>query len=161
MSLSIIIASSGRRTLARTVQSVVTQLEPGDELIVDVNDDAPWGHAARNRQLRRARGRHLLFMDDDDVYVPGALRHVRAACAQEPRRIHLFRMRYPGGGELWHEQKVVCGNVSTQMVVVPRRGLRARWGDRYEGDFDFIAAAVGQFGEPVWHETVIAQVRHG
>lgn len=161
MSLSILVASSGRTTLARTLLSISPQLEPGDELLVDVNDDAPWGHAARNRLMARARGTHLLFMDDDDAYLDGALKLARAAAELTPDRVHIFQMRYPDGDVLWRTHDVEVGNVSTIMLMVPNQpddlGV---WSDRYEGDFDFLAETLELRGDaPVWHEDVIAAVR--
>ena len=178
-SLSIIVASSGRETLERTLESARSQMCDGDELLVAIQTDCPWGHKARNQLMRCARGDALCFMDDDDAYTPGALDTIRAAFEAEPSRMHLFRMRYAHGDELWREQDVRCGNVSTQMVVVPRERvtgaarawtMRAQdwkiemlgppqWGDRYEGDYDFIAASHQLLGDPVWHEEAIALVR--
>jgi glycosyltransferase involved in cell wall biosynthesis len=159
--LSVIVASSGRATLERTLQSISPQLHPGDELLVDVNDNAPWGHEARNRLMGRAEGDAMLFIDDDDVYTPFALAIVRAAFGSAPEAVHLFRMRYASGVELWAEQQVVCGNVSTQMVCVPGHvAVRHRWGARYEGDFDFICSVCGDewCGAPCWHEDVTVLV---
>lgn len=159
--LSVIVASSGRSTLERTVASVLPQLLPGDELLVDVNDDAPWGHAARNRMMPRAAGDALLFIDDDDVYTPHAIAVIRSAYEKDPLAVHLFRMRYPNGNELWGEQRVVCGNVSTQMVCVPGHlAVRHEWGARYEGDFDFLCGVCGdeQATGPCWHEDVTVLV---
>jgi len=155
--LSIIVASQGRPSLSATLDSAASQMRPGDELLVDVNDDAPWGHAARNRLMPRAAGTHLAFMDDDDRYAKGALDAVRHAIADEPTRVHIFRMRYQDGRVLWGTPEAVCGNVSTQMVVVPNDEHLGRWGDRYEGDLDFIVATLGG-REAAWHEEVIALV---
>lgn len=158
--LSILVASSGRSSLNAAVQSVLPQLTPGDELLVDVNDDAPWGHAARNRMMPRARGEYLMFLDDDDLYVDGAFDKVRAALAETPDRIHIFRMRYADGRELWQTEEVACGNVSTQMCVVPNMGRAlGQWGNRYEGDFDFLTSTVALQVEPDWHRDVIALYR--
>lgn len=159
MTLSILVASSGRPTLQATVASIIPQLTAGDELLVDVNDDAPWGHAARNRMMPRAKGDWLLFIDDDDIYLPGALDTVRDAVGPVARP-HMFRMRYATGDELWKEREVRCGNVSTQMFAVPNLpGCLGRWGDVYEGDFEFIARTCELTGEPFWHEDVIALYR--
>jgi glycosyltransferase involved in cell wall biosynthesis len=161
--LSIIIASSGRPTLLHTLASVQSQMRPGDELIVDVNSDAPYGHAARNRIMFAARrNQGLCFIDDDDIYVPGALMVMREAFRNEPKKIHMFRMLY-GDRILWETPELKCGNVSTQMFVVPtsaawRPGVK--WGDRYEGDFDFIREASWE-REIVWHERVIAHYGAG
>jgi glycosyltransferase involved in cell wall biosynthesis len=163
--LSVLVASSGRSTLARTLLSISPQLTAGDELLVDVNDDAPWGHAARNRMMLRARGDFLLFMDDDDVYTDGALALVRAHVAGMHDRVHIFQMRYGNGRPLWEAPGLRCGNVSTQVVCVPNSSdLLGEWGERYEGDWDFIqhtcsnAAELG-LPEPCWHNDVICEVR--
>jgi hypothetical protein len=163
--LSIIVASSGRPTLARTLESARSQMHDGDEILVSVNQDCPWGHRARNQLMTAARGDAVMFIDDDDCYRPDALHCVRSWLAVEPGRMHMFRMRYANGFELWTDRELRLGNVSTQMVVVPgfrRAGFPyAPWQPRYEGDWDFIrtAALPGNLGEPVWHEDVIALVR--
>jgi glycosyltransferase involved in cell wall biosynthesis len=95
MFCSIIIPTIGRATLARAVDSVLAQSLPADsfELIV-VNDSGrpltpePWQELAQvrliNTQRRKlcvarntgaavAHGSHLLFLDDDDWLMPGAL----------------------------------------------------------------------------------------
>jgi glycosyltransferase involved in cell wall biosynthesis len=157
--LSIIIASSGRVSLARTLESLSGQLLPGDQLIVDVNDDSPWGHIARNRSMAMAReGNGLCFMDDDDVYLPDALEIMRDCFLAFPESIHVFRMLY-FGTVLWRTPDLVCGNISTQMFVVPRDvAVRHKWGDRYEGVFDFISAAA-EHESVVWHEELVAHYR--
>lgn len=133
-----------------------------DELIVVVDQCAPWGHASRNRAMQWAKGDWLLFQDDDDISAPGALTAVRAAVqAGDPNALHLFRMRYADGRELWTDREIRCGNVSTQMVAVPNRPPFARWNEAlYEGDFSFISETAKH--HPVlWHETVISLVRPG
>jgi len=155
--LSVIIASSGRPTLQRTLDSVNPQLREGDECLVSMNLDCPWGHAARNQLMRAARGDALMFIDDDDWYTPGALELVRARIRLHAWKVHLFRMRYRDGRLLWADPEVRDGNVSTQMVVTPPP-LRAQWGDRYQGDLDFIRGLQAEFGEPCWHTPVIAEI---
>lgn len=160
--LSIIVATCGRATLSDTLASIAAQLEPGDELLVDVNDDAPWGHRARNRTMRKVTpGRVMLFIDDDDRYLPGALARVRAAVHAQPARIHIFRIAKTDGRPfVWSEPVLRVDNVSTQCFAVPWSAARsASWGDRYAGDYDFIAAAVAALGEPVFHDDVIAILR--
>jgi hypothetical protein len=110
--------------------------------------------------MPRAEGDALLFIDDDDTYVPGAFEIVHAAVIQAPDHVHMFRMRYADGQELWRTEMVECGNVSTQMIVVPNQpGQVGYWGDRYQGDFDFIESTCRRQGDPVWHRDVIALVR--
>ena len=159
-SLSVLVASSGRSTLARTLQSIAPQLCPGDECLIDVNDDAPWGHAARNRLMPRAQGDALLFQDDDDCYLPDSFDVIRARFAECPDRLHVFRMAYGNGRVLWDEPVLRLGNCSTQMLVVPNMiGRLGQFGDRYEGDFDFAESTCRLLGAAVFHEDVIALVR--
>lgn len=171
-SVSVIVASCGRPSLRATLASVSPQLRPGDELLVDVNDDAPWGHEARNRLMPRARGDFLMFLDDDDVWVEGAREVIEWRLSADKSRmqsLHMFRMQYSNGQTLWIQPVVACGNVSTQMFAVPNDwvgqdswGLARlpRWGARYEGDWDFIEAADNEFGT-VWHPEVITLYNHG
>lgn len=162
--LSIIVASSGRPALEQTLASIEGQRRQHDEVLVSINSDCPWGHAARNQLMPAARGDSLMFIDDDDVYLPGALDLARGAMAQEPNRVHIFRMEHPSCGLIWKEQKLAVGNVSTQMVVVPNRPLMlGTWGDRYQGDYDFIAGTLDRQPHPVWHAETLALYRpaHG
>jgi hypothetical protein len=156
--ISVLVASIGRPTLGRTMQSVMGQLHPTDQLLIDVNGDCPWGHAARNRMMKAADGDAIVFMDDDDIYLPDALKLIRIGFREAPDRVHIFKMRYYDGREIWSDEQVREGNVSTQMVCVPNEA-DAAWGDRYQGDFDFITAVCTQFGDPVWQPEAIAMVR--
>jgi glycosyltransferase involved in cell wall biosynthesis len=158
MTVSVIVAASGRPTLPAAVASVAAQLRAGDELLVDVNDDAPWGHAARNRLMLRARGDWLAFLDDDDEWAPDVRKHLDNL---EPARIHIFRMEYPNGARIWDGPVLRVGNVSTQMIAVPNNlSVLGRWGDRYEGDWDFISSTQARLHhDPAWHEQTIALVR--
>jgi glycosyltransferase involved in cell wall biosynthesis len=152
--LSVLVASCGRPSLTNTLVSISRQMLPGDQLLVDVNDDSPWGNRARNRMMPHATGDGLLFMDDDDIYHPAAFEVIRAAFAEDPERMHVFKMRYPDGRELWKVPELVCDNVSTQMVCVPNMRLGV-WGDRYAGDFDFFESTSWVQGPPAFHDNVI------
>ena len=74
---SIVVATSGRPTLNRTLSSIAPQLEPGDEIIVVCDDTGDAGDTARMDAMPRATGSHLTFIDDDDVYAPDALEKMR------------------------------------------------------------------------------------
>ena len=165
--LAVVVASQGRPTLERTVASVAPQLCPGDRLIVDLNNDGAWGAHARNRQIDALQSaadwpavEWLMFLDDDDVYVPGALEAVRARVGELPAdyAVHVFRMRYADGSSLWQEARILPGNVGTPMVVVPAI-TAARFGLSYIGDCDFIQQAAAEAGRVVWHPETIALIR--
>jgi glycosyltransferase involved in cell wall biosynthesis len=160
-SLSVIVASSGRPTLQRTLESIQRQMGSDDEILVSVNSNAPWGHAARNQLMKAARGDAIMFLDDDDVYLPGALTIVRRSVERSPYIMHMFKMLYSDGRELWRTTDVSCGNVSTQMVVCPNnQPMLGRFGEGvYEGDYHFIKSSMDRFGQMAWHDAVIALVR--
>jgi len=157
--LSALIPTTGRRaSLGVLVDAVLQQFLPGDELIVDCSVGEPFGYAARRRMQARAKGDYLIFMDDDDLWLPTAFATIRAGVASEPERVHLFRMRWEHDGRvIWTDREVREGNVSTQMVAVPN-GCPGVWGDRYAGDYDFVRSSCDALGEPVWHEEIVASV---
>lgn len=158
---SILVASSGRPSLSRTLESITPQMLPGDELIVDVNDDAPWGHKARNRMTERAKGDWIAYMDDDDRYSEGAFEAMREGVVTAPERVHIFRMHYHiPGNLLWTEPVLREGNLSTQMFVFPNiPGKLGQFSDAYEGDWYCCRDTCELLGPPVWHEAVIAYYR--
>jgi glycosyltransferase involved in cell wall biosynthesis len=159
VSLSVIVPSGGRPTLSRTLASITPNLDLHDEVLVCVDQTAPWGNSSRNRLMRQAKGDWLLFMDDDDAYTPDAFPVIRAKIAQASDSVHIFRMRYPDGRELWTDREVRLGNVSTQMVVVPNRPPLGIWSEGlYEADYHFIKACADH-RPVVWHEDVIALIR--
>ncbi len=162
-SFSIIIPTKDRPTLIRTLASVTPQIKPGDEILVICNDAGRVGPGAamvRNTTMARAKGDYLLFIDDDDCYVDGALATIRSAIEEAPGRIHVFKMRYSDGRELWTDPEIRPCNVSTQMFVVPRDERLGSWTGSEINDHDFLADTATNHDEPaVFHEEVIALVR--
>lgn len=143
-----------------TAAVTAAQLEHGDELLI-VRRDCAWGHEARNLAMPRCAGDYLMFIDDDDVHTADALELARRAVTEQPGRLHLFAMRYEDGRVLAPEWPLMIGAVSTQMMVVPNHPNQlGRWGDRYEGDFDFAASTMELRGDTaVLHpDEIIAQV---
>ncbi len=176
-SLSILIPTIGRATLARALASCVSAGLGGEgEGEVLCVADGPcqearaiweqakvpgfyletpyragdWGHTPRNMAMALARGQWVLSIDDDDRYLGESLAAVRTILGQGPWRPHLFRMYRPPEhhGVLWREQKVHLGYVSTQIVAAPNDGARlGHWGRRHAGDFDFIASTLAHYPE--------------
>jgi hypothetical protein len=133
---------------------------PGDELIVDVNDDSPFGHKARQRMMEKARGQFLWFLDDDDLVSKNALTEIRTAIAKGKPRLHIFKLLMREKAEglgvfLWRDKQVCEGNISTQMIVAPNIPELGHWGEGYEGDWEFVRSTTSNL-KVNFEEAVIA-----
>lgn len=193
--LSIVIPTSGRPTLYTTLSSVLAAgISDDDEVLVIADGPQPeaqaisaflrhrfrslsyreliprannFGHAPSNAGYLVASGTHILRIDDDDVYVPGALNVVRRVVSGQPDKIAIFRMRAVVKRYLydviWREPTIALGNVGTPMIVVPNlKGRVGTWGETYCGDLEFICTTVEKHpdrqGGIVWSEEIIADI---
>jgi glycosyltransferase involved in cell wall biosynthesis len=162
VTFSVIVPTRGRPSLLRTLASIVEQLEPGDEVLVLRDDSGDVGDTPRNGAIPRARGTHLLFMDDDDQYAKGALANIRRFAEEHPGRIGIFRMRFDHGLLLWRQPVLEFGNVSTQLFVVPNiPGKLARWEQRGRviGDYVFITETAKLQGDPIFRDEIVVFAR--
>jgi glycosyltransferase involved in cell wall biosynthesis len=190
---SVVMPTCGRPALTAAISSVVDQLEDGDELIVvgdgeqdvsagTVGDFQPaslfyvetqrpgsvFGNHQRDFGMQLALGRssHLLFLDDDDVYVHGALDVIRSKIS-ESSFAHIFRATWGPGhhwhGTLWAEREVRESNIATPMCVLPNRPYFKSWMDFNDrgkvSDFGFLSAAIGECDGVCWHDDLVATVR--
>jgi glycosyltransferase involved in cell wall biosynthesis len=121
-----------------------------------------WGNAQRTFGIEHSRGEWLLFMDDDDVYRPGAFDAIRDGTAANPGRVIVFRMNFTGV-VIWGRPELYGGGVSTQMFVVPNTPAKlGSWLEplnNQDSDYQFITQTVALQGEPVWRTEVIATIR--
>ena len=159
---SVIVPTAGRGTLLGTLESIVGQLEPGDEVIVLRDGAGDFGHSARNDAMPRAKGTHLLFQDDDDQLANGAIAEMRRFAREQPDRIGIFRMRYLDGRLLWADPELRYKNVSTQTFLIPNvPGKLGRWESdgKRDGDYVFIEETVALQGDPVFCDHVVTYVR--
>jgi glycosyltransferase involved in cell wall biosynthesis len=164
VTFSVLVPTSGRRRSIRaTLASITEQFEPGDEIIVRCSRDQDFGHSARQSMMERAKGTHLLFMDDDDQFARGALATMRAFAREHPGRIGIFRMRYLDGQVLWTEPVLRLRNVGTPMLCVPNiPGKLGRWeSPDYPrvADYEFVRGTAELQGEPIFREEVVAHIR--
>jgi len=163
VTFSVIVPTRGRTTLRGTLRSIAPQLEPGDEVIVRCTRDEDFGNAARQSMVERAKGTHLIFMDDDDQFAEGALATMRRFAREHPGRIGIFRMRYLDGSVLWSEPVLRLRNVSSQMLCVPNvPGKLGRWeSPEYPrvADYEFVKATAELQGEPIFREEIVAHIR--
>lgn len=125
VSLSVIVPTVGRHTLHGTIDSVIPDLQPGDELLVIgdgvqpiarraaenaraltsggvlygeiANPVSVYGNAQRDLGVTIADNSHLCFIDDDDRYMPGALNVIRDRVGEAPDAAHVFRAEWGSG----------------------------------------------------------------
>jgi hypothetical protein len=166
--ISYLIATIGRDTLMRTIQSI--ELRPGDEILINWRAEPAhtWGHTERNEMLPLARCSWLSFIDDDDWYVKGHRAIQQNAMLTQPggRDVPtMFRMRFPSGKVLYYQDpdgakpEVECGNVGTPMVMVPNiPSMLGQFGMRYVGDFDFINTLKWPRRMIYWRPEVIVEI---
>lgn len=158
--LSIIVPTSGRATLKRTLASIADQLEPGDELLVACNSYTNYGDRAIDEMQEKVSGDVVLYCDDDDIYLPGALARIRAWADANPGKIGLFRRSFPNGAKQWRWPSIHPSNVQRMCFVIPnvRGGLPTWTGYRREADV-IREAAERQHAETVFVDDVIGLAR--
>jgi hypothetical protein len=124
--LTLVIPTIGRPTLARTLRSLAGQPWRAGDLVLlvcDLPEAGPvvrelypqfglpvryletnrlgsHGHGVRNwvQRGRMIRTTHRAQLDDDDVWMPDALAVIRAAITARPDRPHIFRMDWRNAG---------------------------------------------------------------
>lgn len=178
-SFSVIVPSTARPTLSDTLASIARQLEPGDELLVICNSDGDFGNAARNSGIDRARGSHLVFLDDDDEWLPDALTRMRRFADENPGRVGIFRFRTEFGELPVTPDLRTAGSPTYVVPNTPGKvgrfgptditapGFRKpRPGETPEslaqrfGDYEFIRATMALRGdEPIWVPEVTTVLR--
>lgn len=187
MGLSIVVPTVARPSLPDTLMSIAPQLTEDDQVVVMVDGDHPevtdlvngfralyrgawmsveshthgsWGHAATNQAFENwTTGTHWARMDDDDIYLPGALDVMREAACSLPV---VFRARWgsahPASGVvLWQNKEIRVGSIATPMIVAP--ASKARYSLEYTGDFDYALALQAIFGQFIWRDEIICEVR--
>lgn len=179
--ISVITPTIGRNSLRDMLAALVPQLIPGDEVLVVGDGPQPnsrrivesfknsqiiysetesvrnYGNFQRQIMLAKASADRIMFIDDDDRPLPGALSTVRNSAAAHPDKILMFKMDHPAAGELWKRKSVEVENISGQMFIAPNRKDRlSKWSTRYAADFDFMRSTVDLYPEKddavVWLE---------
>lgn len=106
-------------------------------------------------------GHWISLLGDDDVYVPGAWRMIRAAAELGEPRPLLFRMDHQTVGLIPEFGTVQEGRISEQCLIAPKLpGLVGNWDlTRYNGDFDWVRSTLQRWDDrgipPTWVEATI------
>lgn len=184
--VTIIVPTIGRDTLIDTLYSFHTATKEGDHVVVVDDGIHPlvgtlvgmmnrwclgdwqcihvspplgcWGHPGRNRVLPYAQTDLIWTIDDDDVAAPGALDAIREQEAPWTiYRMHFGENHPARGTTCWRAKELRHGDVGTPMIVA--KPSDARFGHRYEGDYDYMMELNKLFGAPEWDERIIVEVR--
>jgi hypothetical protein len=170
VTISFIIPTLGRPTLERTLRSMIQAgIAPTDQVIVVSDGERPevegrvrsvglpcevivssvpfagdTGNTPRNAAMKLATRTHLHFMDDDDVYTPGAITFMREETGIEPMRLHVFKFTIPSGEVVPREPSVYYGNLSTHSLIYPNQPAKlSYWGvNDDDQDFAFISETI-------------------
>jgi len=137
------------------------------QIIIFDTPDGPADAGSRGRNLALSfapDGSHVLYLDDDDAFLPGSFDVMREKVAGAPADPHVFRMRGElFDGALWRKPELRFGNVGGPMFVAPLGVSRLHaWGKPPGADFAFITKVVHSMGGPErihWHEDVTYLVR--
>ena len=160
--ISFIIPTIGRPSLQRTLASI-EKWNSDEVLTIQFNPPSgTWGNSERKAGIAKATCDYLAFIDDDDYYVSNHRAIMERAMQENPGLPNLFRMQYPNGDILWKELRIIPGNVSSQMILVPnRKEMFYKFmfpGNTNMGDYYFVAR--WKFPEVIWREEVIAFLGH-
>jgi glycosyltransferase involved in cell wall biosynthesis len=111
--ISFIIPSLGRHSLHQLITQLKLESQPGDEILLIADGPSPEtalyktdpqvryfeyhdpskGNKQRDFGITQATGDFLTFIDDDDLFIPGALANiVRPELAKDPHNAHIFRI---------------------------------------------------------------------
>jgi len=181
-SICIITPTIGRPTLRRTLESGAADLGSNDLWIIfgdGLQTDAietcegvdfgcktafmesittlgDYGNPLRDQAMSVATQDYFIFLDDDDVFAPGAIPIIKREIAEHHPRPIMFRMINGDGELLWHTRDVTPGNIGGSMFCCPNTpGRLGTWanGGGHRSDFNFIEETLKLYG-PGWRQNL-------
>jgi hypothetical protein len=176
MSFNVVIATTGRPSLQRMIDSIATQLNAEDYLtliwdgghsndfiiqtqatIISIINSKPlgyWGHGARTKWQDHLPGDYLMNGDDDDVFTEDAMQIIREHCTED--KLYVFQMQHREV-TIPRYHKVEMANIGTPCGVY-RPGSLPEWKPEYGGDFKFYEA-LSKVKDPVFIDKVIYKIK--
>lgn len=154
-SFNVIIATAGRRTLQRMVDSIAPQLQEQDYLtiiwdcqpialqidsacqVISLHNPEPlgfWGHGSRNRWQDELPGDYFMNADDDDIYTKDAMSIIREYCTDN--KLYIFQFLY-ANSKIPDGDVIKVGNIGTPCGVYPKVNKFPTWEHRFGGDGEF------------------------
>lgn len=138
----VFIASIGRRSLQRMIDSLKQQLHTCDHVTV-VFDGVPaipidssgssfqlhieeqipalgsWGHGIRNAYARKLeKTDFVLHADDDDIYLPGSFESLRKVC-RNPQALYIAKFKRSDGTIFPLQTYIKEGEIGTPCGIIP------------------------------------------
>lgn len=176
-SISVVIATLGRKTLPNVIRAIQRQLDQQDEIIVVcdgiesreraqpeiegvrylVHSDSysRFGNAQKRFGQQEATKDLIWFVDDDDMPHPGAINTIKSMVRDKPiifRMQHMERL-------IWEDREIRDQNVGSPMLVVPNIPEMPLYPgcDAYAADLQWMKLAQERF-EIEWSERVVYSV---
>lgn len=171
-SFNVILATNGRDTLQRMIDSIAYQLTDKDYLsilwdcpprgiavdspctVISIKNAHPlgaWGHGSRTRWQAMLPGDYHLNADDDDVYTPNAMADIREHCTED--KLYIFQLLWNRNFLIPNKHEIFLGNISTQCGVYKPYNL-PDWPPVYGGDCTFYEN-LAKFREVKWIDKII------
>ncbi len=159
VSFHVLIATVGRPTLQRMLNSLSCQLEESDclTIVYDGHSVVPnfdvskfkcpvnqffepealkfWGHGIRNKYASLLEKRDfVMHADDDDIYVENAFGKLRMYC-QNKNTLYVARMFAADKSFVPRRKIIECANIGTPCGIIPfELNSKGTWGTIYGGD---------------------------
>jgi hypothetical protein len=184
MTFNILIATVGRPSLQRMLDSLSPQLEEQDclTIVFDGHSGIPtfnlskfncsiqqyfepvalgsWGHAIRNKYSTLLEKRDfVMHADDDDIYLPDVFGELRKQCVN-PETLYIARMRGPNGYIVPEGPRIIEGHIGTPNGIIPYSlNIQGNWLPRFGGDGAFYTQLSKLSKNTEYLQTLIYQIR--
>lgn len=161
-SFNILIATVGRPSLQRMLDSLKPQLEEEDclTIVFDGKTEIPefnisgfkckvnqhcepaalgfWGHGIRNKYALLLEKRDfVMHADDDDYYYPNVFPELRALCTVR-NTLYIAKMRHSNGAHLPEGPFIRVNHIGTPCGIIPYElNMKGHWHTAYGGDGQF------------------------
>lgn len=116
-----------------------------------------YGNPLRDAAMQLSDKDYFIFLDDDDILAPNAMRIIKKELKQHYPKPIMFRMINANGRTIWREPIVTVGNVGGSMFC-PRNDPDhlVKWADddTYQSDFLFIEGCLKTYGEN-WRQALV------
>ena len=185
ISINILLATVGRPTLQRMLNSLCDQLDVNDYLTIvfDGHSSIPkfdtskfkckvkqyyepialkyWGHGIRNKYANLLdKTDFVMHGDDDDIYLPNSIQHIKNNCKNK-NTLYIYKLQ--NGNNITTKIPVIrIGNIGTPSGIIPfELNKKSKWGYFYGGDGAFYENLVPITEKIVFMDYIIYKIRPG